>query len=69
MYRHFFSYCVEQTDVIFKDDVFVARMVGAVVMIALAICVLPLVLYSKFKMLEERKEKMMKMVGGYEDDI
>ncbi|NGM62987.1 hypothetical protein G5B30_13830 [Sphingobacterium sp. SGG-5] len=69
MYRHFFSYCMEQTDMIFKDDVPVARIIGTIVMIVLAICVLPLVLYSKFKILEERKEKMMKTVGCCEDDI
>jgi len=69
MYRHFFSYCMEQTDMIFKDDVLVARVIGTIVMIVLAICILPLVLYSKFKVLEERKEEVQQTVGYYEEDM
>ena len=54
---------------IFKDDVLVARVIGTIVMIVLAICILPLVLYSKFKVLEERKEEVQQTVGYYEEDM
>jgi len=60
---------MEQTDMIFKDDVPVARIIGTIVMIVLAICILPLVLYSKFKIQEERKEEVQRTVGYYEEDM
>ena len=69
MYRHFFSYCIDQTDVIFKDHILVARIIATIVVILMAVCVFPIVLYSNFKVLEEKRKEMEKTVGYYEEDM